>query len=188
MYCLYYLILGVNWDLCAAYLYYFAALTQIIRALEARMQLVPAMSACHPSPLKIQWWCFRLNRPPSIIDPTALPCPHWVQPTNQDCQDCPSKLFFNPHAKRYEPVLYFLSDYLPLQAIIKPTCQALWASPVVPHHITCPSKPFLNRHAKHCKPVPSLLIRFIVHQWLLYHKAIVSASDNASSAAFFTSC
>ena len=67
----------------------------------------------------------------------------------------------------------YSSDYLPLQLIFKPTRQALWASLVIPHHITCPSKLFLNRHARRCEPVPSSLIGFITNQCLLYHKSII---------------
>ena len=48
---------------------------------------------------------------------------------------CPSKTFLNWHAKRCDPVPSFSSDFLPLQAIFKLTGQALWSSPVIPHHI-----------------------------------------------------
>ena len=44
-YPLYYLVLRVSSDLCAAYFYYFAALTQILRTLTAPTQLVPATGA-----------------------------------------------------------------------------------------------------------------------------------------------
>ena len=43
---------------------------------------------------------------------------------------------------------------LPLQAILEPTHQALWLSPVIPQQITCHLKPFLNRHTKTCESVP----------------------------------
>ena len=46
-YSLYYLVLCVSSDLCAVYLYYFAAMTQIIRALAALTQLVPEQERHH---------------------------------------------------------------------------------------------------------------------------------------------
>ena len=85
----------------------------------------------------------------------------------------PTNPFLNQHAnpnavsQSHHPP----TDYLPLQAIFEPTRQAPWGSPTIPHQITCPSKPFLNQHAKRCDPVPSFLIRFIIHQWLLWHKS-----------------
>ena len=54
---LYYLVLRVSYNLCAVYLYYFATPTQILRALAAPAQLVPATTYHHPPPLKSQWWC-----------------------------------------------------------------------------------------------------------------------------------
>ena len=63
-YYLYYLVLRVISDLCAVYLYYFAAMTQIIRALAALTQLVPSNASHLPPPLKSQWWrsCSGTNR------------------------------------------------------------------------------------------------------------------------------
>ena len=55
-YSLYYLLLRVNSDLCAVYLYYFVALTQTLRTLAAPTQLVPATVSHRPLPLKSQWW------------------------------------------------------------------------------------------------------------------------------------
>ena len=52
MYYLYYLVLRVSSNFCAAYLYYFAALTEIIRALVSPAQLVPATDSSRLSPLK----------------------------------------------------------------------------------------------------------------------------------------
>ena len=93
---------------------------------------------------------------------------------------------------------------MPFQAIFEPTRQALWSSPIFFinsfHQIyhcfnptnqvcqACPSKPFWNQHTKCCKPFLSLFVRFIIHQWLLWHRALFSASANASFDAFFTSC
>ena len=52
MYSLYYPVLRVSSDLCAVYLYYFAAPTQILRALAAPTQLVPATASHRLPPLK----------------------------------------------------------------------------------------------------------------------------------------
>ena len=76
----------------------------------------------------------------------------------------PSKPFLNRYAKRCEPFHYFSSDYLSLQAIFEPTRQALWASPVITHHITFPSNPISNQHAKRCEPVPSLSSYYLLLQ------------------------
>ena len=46
----------------------------------------------------------------------------------------------------------------------------MWSSTIIPNQITCPSKPFLNGQTKRYEPVPSLLIGFIIIQWLLWHK------------------
>ena len=83
----------------------------------------------------------------------------WASPVIPHQITCPSKTFLNRHAKRYEPVPYFSSDYLLLQAIFEPTPQVLWSSPVITHQINCPSNIFWNSHAKHCEPVPSFFIR-----------------------------
>ena len=48
-YSLYYLVLCVSSNLCAAYLYYFADMTQILIALAASTQLVPATASRRPS-------------------------------------------------------------------------------------------------------------------------------------------
>ena len=56
MYYLYYLVISVSSDLCAAYLNYFAALAQLIRALADPTQLVPAPASCRPPLLNVQWW------------------------------------------------------------------------------------------------------------------------------------
>ena len=95
-------------------------------------------------------------------------------------------------------------DYMPFQAICEPTRQALWSSPIffikfISSNLSLlqpdrsslpslPSKPFLNQHTKCCKSVLSFFIRFIIHQWLLWHRALFSASANASYDAFLTSC
>ena len=55
-YSLYYLVLCVSYNLCAVYLHYFAAPTQILHALAALTQLVTAITYHSPSPLNIQWW------------------------------------------------------------------------------------------------------------------------------------
>ena len=179
MYSLCYLVPRVSSNLCAAYLYYFDAVKKILRTLAAPTQLVPATTSFRPPPLKIQQWRSHSGRPPSTVDPPALPCPHRFHPTDQDCQAWPSKPIFNQQAKCCEP-------YLPLQAIFELTrqakrCdpvpsflnilpappshfrtniprQALSASPVSPQHIICPSKPYLNRRTKKCEPFPSFLI------------------------------
>ena len=119
-------------------------------------------------------WCEPYLTLQAIFEPTrkSKPCekssviPHQIT--------YPSKPFSNRHAKP-RPVSqsrHFSTDYLPLQAIFKPTHQAPWSSPVIPHQITCPSKPFLNRHDKRYEPVPSFLIGLIIHKWLLWHKKI----------------
>ena len=56
IYYLYYLVLRVSSDFCAVYLYYFDAPTQILRALAAPTQLVPATASHRPPPLNSQWW------------------------------------------------------------------------------------------------------------------------------------
>ena len=111
---MYYLILRVSYDFCAAYLYYFSNLTKILRSLEVPMQLVPATASCRPSPIKIQWWHSCSGRPPATVDPPALPCPHRFHLTDQAC---PSKPFLNQHVNLCE-------TYLPLQFIFEPTCQS----------------------------------------------------------------
>ena len=55
-YYLYYLVLCVSFNLCAIYFYCVASPTQIIRALAALTQLVPATASHRPSPLRSQWW------------------------------------------------------------------------------------------------------------------------------------
>ena len=137
---------------------------------------MPATASCRPPPLKSQWWLSRSGRRPSTINPPALPCTHRFHLTDQAC---PSKTFFNQHAKCCEP-------YLPFQVIFEPTCQAkhcdpvlsflkilpspqshFWsntpsqsmcASTVIPQHITGPYKWSLNQHAKRHEPFPSYLI------------------------------
>ena len=49
-------------------------------------------------------------------------------------------------------------EYLPLQAIFKPTRQALWDSPVIPHQINFPPKPFSNQRTKRCETLQSFLV------------------------------
>ena len=147
-YSLYYLVLRVS--LCAVYLYYSAALTQILRALASTTQFVPSTASCCPPPIKRLWWRSLSVQPPSTINPPAMPCPHRVHPTDKACQTWPSKPFSNRHAKQCEIVSSFSSDYLTLQAIFEPTHQALWVSPVITHRITWPSKIFWNRRAKRC--------------------------------------
>ena len=56
MYSLYYLVLRVSSDLCAVYFHYFAAPTQIFRALAAPTQLVQAITSHRPPPFKSQRW------------------------------------------------------------------------------------------------------------------------------------
>ena len=126
-YSLYYPVLRVSSNLCAAYLFYLAALTQILNDLAAPTQLVPATASCGPPPLNIQWWHSCSGRPPSTIYLPALPCPHWVHTTDKSFQACPSKPLLNQNSKCCEP-------YLPLQAILEPT-----------------------RQTKRCETVPSLI-------------------------------
>ena len=54
-YDLYYLVLRASSDLFAVYLYYFDALTQILRALAALTLLVPSTTSHRPPPLNSQW-------------------------------------------------------------------------------------------------------------------------------------
>ena len=113
MYYSYYIVLRISSDLCAAYLYSFAAQTQILHAFAAPMQLVSATSFSLPPPLKNQWWRSHPDRLTSTVIPTVLPCPHRVQPTNQACQACPSKPFSNQnltgesvHEPREREIMY----------------------------------------------------------------------------------
>ena len=117
MHYLYYIVLHSSSCLCAAYLYYFSALTQIICSLAAPKQLVTATASRRPPLLNSHWWRSSYSCPPSTVDPLALPCPHRVHPTDQACQAFPSKPFFNHHDKCCEP-------YLPLQFIFEPTRQS----------------------------------------------------------------
>ena len=55
-YYLYYIVLHLSSDFCAAYLDYSAALTQKLRALAAPTKLVVATASRCPPPLKIQLW------------------------------------------------------------------------------------------------------------------------------------
>ena len=104
-----------------------------------------AATASHlPLPLKSQWWCSCSVRQPSTIHPPPLPCPHRVQPTNHAFQTCPSKTFLNQHTKFCEPVLYFSSDYLPLQASFEPTLQVIWASTLFFIRLPAPPNHFLT--------------------------------------------
>ena len=57
-------------------------------------------------------------------------------------------------------------------------CQALWASPVVPQHITCPSKPLLNQHAKRCEPVPSFLIILPAPPSIFWTNTLIAVSQS----------
>ena len=139
-------------------------MTQILRALVSLTQLVPATASCWPLTLKSQFLCSRSCRPPSTVNPHAMPCPHWVHPTNQSFQASPSKPFVNQLAKCCDPVPYFSLDYLTLQSIFGLTCQAPWASPVIPQQITCPSNPFFNWHTKHYDPVPSFSSSYLPPQ------------------------
>ena len=122
-YYLYYLLLRVSSYLSAAYLYYFDALTQIIRALAAPTKLVPANASCHPPPLKSQWWRSCSARLPSTVDLPVLPCPHRVHLTSQDFQACPSKPFLTNK-------------------------QIAFSQSCIFHQITSPSKPFPNQQTK----------------------------------------
>ena len=138
---------------------------------------MPATASHHLPPINIQWWRSRSVRPPSTVDPPVLPCPYQLHPTNQSCQACPSRPFLNQHTKCYEP-------YLPLQSILKPTCQSkrceavlslLNRLPAPPRHFRTdtpsavsqchnystyylPLKTILNWHAKRCEQAPSFLI------------------------------
>ena len=82
-YSLYYIALHVSSNCCEVYLYYFSSPTQILRALVAPMQLVPATASHHPLPLKSQWWRshYGVNgdapiTAPAIVGPSILPPPH----------------------------------------------------------------------------------------------------------------
>ena len=81
-YYLYYLVLRVSFDLCAAYLYYFDALTQILRALAELTKFLLATSYHCPPPLKFQWWRSHSSRTPPTVDPPAMPYLRQVHPTN----------------------------------------------------------------------------------------------------------
>ena len=155
-YYLYHLVLRCSSYLCVSYLYYYASMTQTPRALAEPPQLVESTSSHRPRLAAPQEKCWRScsGRPPSTVNPLALPYPHLVHPTDQACQYCPSKPFLNWHSKWCQTFLYFSSVYIPLQSIFEPTHQVMWSSPIIPQQITCPYKPFLNRHAKICDPVP----------------------------------
>ena len=116
-YYLYYLVLCVSSNLCTAYLFYFSALTLILRALTAPTQLVPVTTSRHPRPLKSQWWHYHYGCLDSTFKPSALTFPHRFHPTNKYFQSWTSKPFFNHHAK-------FCETYLPLQAIFELTNQS----------------------------------------------------------------
>ena len=113
----------------------------------------------------------------------------WDSPVIPYQLTCLSKPFSNQHSNpsAVSQSCHSSIDYLTLQAILGPTLQSPWASPVITHQITFPSKPFLNRRAKRCEPVLSFLIGFIIHQWLLCIKQFFSAYNNAYSDAFFSS-
>ena len=144
MYSIYYLAIRVISDLCAAYLYYYDDLKQTLQTLVALTQLVAATYYGRPLPLKSQGWLSCSAHLPSTVNPPALPCLHWVHPTNQDWQACPSKPFWNQHAKCCDPVQYFSSDYLPIIAIFQLTGQALWASTIYVIILPAPQSHFGN--------------------------------------------
>ena len=146
----------------------------------------------------------------AIFEPTCQNL--WSSPFITHQITCPSKPFLNQHAKRCEPVLSFLirlpappshfrtnmpstvsqsrhssSYYLPLQAIFEPTCQVLWASPIIFHYISCPSNPFLNRHVKRCEPFPSFLIILTsppIHLWTNTTSAVSHSFHSSSDSSF----
>ena len=142
-YYLYYLVIRASSDLCEAYLYYFVALTKILRALAELTQFVPATASCRMPPLRSQWWRSRSHRLPSTVTPPVLPCPHWVQCTDQSYKSCPSKpcltntpsamsltcpskTFLNRHTNSI-PVRqshHYSTDYLPIKTIFEPTNQS----------------------------------------------------------------
>ena len=82
-YSLHFIVLRVSSNFCVNYLYYFAALKQIICALAAPAQLVPSTASRLPPPLNSQWWISRSGCLPLTVDMPALTCPHWFRLTNQ---------------------------------------------------------------------------------------------------------
>ena len=123
MYPLYYLVLSV---FCASYLDYFAALTQILRALAAPTQLVLATASCRPSRANVGALIPSARPQPSI----RLHCPYPIGSTRPIKSVKPTPpIHFIQHAKCCVP-------YLPLKAISEPIRQ------VKPYE-TVP--PFLNR-------------------------------------------
>ena len=213
---IYYLVLHVSSDFCEAYLYYFSALTQILHDLAAPTKLVPATPSCRPLPAA----CLpsRANGsapvPPACPQPSiclhfpvpigstrpikpAKPVPpkhSWTNTPSAVIQSrlfhqitCPSKPFYNRHAKRCDPVLSFLIR-LPTPPIHFRTYTpiAVIQSHLF-HNITCLSKPLFNLHAKRCEPVPSLIIRLPAPPSYFWTDApsAVSQSHNSSSDSSF---
>ena len=76
-YSLYYLVLGVSYNSCALYFYYFASPTQLLRVLAAPTQLVPATTSHSPPPLKSQR-CAPVPAPMVALQKGTIKiCPHF---------------------------------------------------------------------------------------------------------------
>ena len=123
IYYLYYLILHVSSYFCVVYLCYFAALTQILRALAAPTQLVKATVSHLPPPLKIQWWRSRSRAnggapvpEPSNVSPSIPPLSYQrpiqsiypIQPLSNQPAHKSQFLIANPRpipiqSSRYDP-------------------------------------------------------------------------------------
>ena len=105
--------------------------------------------AARPQPtIRTQWpvpiWSTLHIKPAKPASPS-----HFLTNTPSPVSlDCPSKPFTNRHAtiSAVRHSRNSSTDYLPLQAILEPKCQALWTSPIIPHQITCPTKLFFNQH------------------------------------------
>ena len=200
MYSLYYLVLSWSLDLCTSiaklyrtyYLYYFVlhcSLGLFAAYLNFSSSVTQTIS---PFQHYQNWWqpLLTLARFP-LRDIAGAPVPsacsqtfiilHFPVPIGSTWPIKPTKTaplnHFQTNAPNYVIQSRLFLDYLPLQAIFETTHQALWASPIIPqhitcptsaviqscifHHIICPSKPFLNRHAKRCEPVPYFSLDYL---------------------------
>ena len=120
---------------------------------------------------------------PQQINCTSKPFSSWhtkpspvIQSRHSSIDYLPLQSIFEPtrQDKRYEPFISLLNR-LPDPLIhfwTDALSQALWACPVITHQITCPSKPFFEPTHQVLWASTSFLIIFIIHQWLLWHKAI----------------
>ena len=132
-YYVYYFALRVSFDLCAVYLYYFVAPTQILRALAAPMKLVPATASHHPPLLKSQWWRSRsganggstiitpANVGPSIPPPSHQ-CPiqsiYTIQPVENQPAHKSQFLLANPRPIQIRSSQYYPANKIhPIQSI-----------------------------------------------------------------------